>query len=133
MKCCNILFLVLLLLASGIPSSAQENASATLITPYTNEISFYSNVDDNGTDRGQTLQIISINALHLGTDFVFEFTGDFNWDLTTVPDKDYDYYMELSVVKPVYKALSLNYQRIYGTFEDKPINQFGIRLAFFTD
>ncbi|MCP4569272.1 MAG: hypothetical protein GY841_16985 [FCB group bacterium] len=125
--------LILFLLVAGGLSSAQNSSTAPLITPYTNEISFYRNVDDFGIDRGQTLQIISINALHLGTDFVFEFTGDFNWGLTTAPDKNYDHYMELSLVKPVYKSLSLNCQRIYGSLEEKPINQFGIRLAFFTN
>lgn len=125
--------LILFLLAAGGLSSAQNSTTAPLITPYTNEISFYRNVDDNGTGRGRTLQIISINALHLGTDFVFEFTSDFNWGLTTVPDKNYDHYMELSVVKPVYKSLSVNFQRIYNTYEEKPINQIGIRLALFTN
>ncbi len=128
----QMLILGLILLVTYGAATAQKETTP-LITPYTNEVSFYRSVDDVGKDRGRTLQIISINALHLGTDLVFEFTGDFNWDLTTAPGKTYDYYMELSLVKPVYKSLSLNYQRIYGTFEDKPINQFGVRLAFFAN
>lgn len=123
-----------ILLASG-PASAQESAAMRdpLVTPFTNEVSFYKNLDDSGDDRGKTLQIISINGFNVGTDFVLEFTGDFNWGLSTLPDIDYDYYIELSLVKPVYKSLSLNYQRIYGTYEDRPINQFGVRLSFFAN
>jgi hypothetical protein len=107
------------------------SVSADLVTPYSNEISYFKNLDDLGRSRGTTLQIISINGFNLGTDFIFEFTGDFNWELDLV--EDYDYYLELSLVKPVYKAVSVNYQRIYGTFCDEPVNQFGIRLSFFTD
>ena len=115
--------LLILSLFSGI--------SAQTVTPCTNEISYFSNVDDAGNNRGRTLQIVSINMLDIGTEFIFEFTGDFNWDLDLY--EDYDYYMELSLVKPIYKSFSLNYQRIYGTFCDEPINQFGLRLSLFTD
>jgi len=101
------------------------------VIPLTNEISYFKNVDDAGVDRGQTLQIISINVFDIGTEFILEFTGDFNWNLDLY--EDYDYYLELSLVKPVYKSLSVNYQRIYGTFYDEPINQFGLRLSLFTD
>ena len=104
---------------------------AEVVTPYSNEISFYKNVDDLGNDRGTTLQIVSINGFNLGTEFIFEFTGDFNWDLDLY--EDYDYYFELSIVKPVYRDISLNYQRIYGTFYNEPVNQFGIRLSLFTN
>jgi len=97
------------------------------ISPITNEVSLYKNVDDSGTDRGLTMQIISINGFKAGTDFNFEFTGDFNWDMS---DENYDYYIELSLVKPVLKNLSLNYQRIIAKFEDESINQFGIRFSF---
>lgn len=100
------------------------------VIPITNEISYFANVDDQGNDRGTTLQIISINEFTIGTNFIFEFTGDFNWDLDAY--EEHDYYLELSLVKPVYKSLSINYQRIYGTFVSEPINQFGIRLSLFS-
>ena len=105
--------------------------SAQSVTPYVNEASLFKNVDDAGNDRGQTLQIISINEFNLGTPFIIEFTGDFNWDLDWY--EDYDYYIEISLVKPVYKSLSVNYQRIYGTFYEEPINQFGLRLSLFQE
>jgi hypothetical protein len=99
------------------------------ILPISNEVSLYHNVDDGGTDRGTTLQIVAINNLNIGTSLNFEFTGDFNWDLT---EKDfYDYYIELSLVKEVVPRISVNYQRIYGTFLDDEINQFGVRVRFF--
>ncbi len=104
-------------------------AGAASVTPITNEVSFYKNIDDSGAGRGRTLQIVSINGFHLGTDFSFEFTCDYNWRLDRCEKRDY--YMELSLVKPVYKALSVNYQRVYGTFVDQPINQIGLRLSFF--
>jgi len=97
------------------------------ITPITNEVSFYKNVDDYGKDRGQTLQVIAINSFKLLTEFTFEFTADFNWRMSNMKD---DYYIELSIVKPIFGIFSLNYQRIMATFEDKPINQFGFRLSF---
>ncbi len=108
-----------------------SSLTAQVITPYSNEISCFKNLDDLGRSRGTTMQIIAINGIDIGTEFVFEFTGDFNWDLDLY--KDYDYYIELSLVKPVYQAISVNYQRIYGTFYDEPVNQFGIRLSFFTE
>ena len=111
------------------PGSSRADIS-DFVTPFNNEISYFKNIDDAGEDRGTTLQIISINGFNLGTDFIFEFTGDFNWDLDLY--EDYDYYLELSIVKPVYKSLSVNYQRIYGTFYNEPVNQFGIRLSLFT-
>jgi hypothetical protein len=91
------------------------------------EISFYANTDDDFNTRGRTLQVVAINNVKIGTWFQIEFTGDFNWEMT--PGENYDYYLEFSLVKPVYKNLSLNYQRIYGTFVDKPINQWGLRLS----
>lgn len=103
------------------------------VTPLVNEVSLYKNVDDAGNNRGQTLQIISINTIKIWTEFNIEFTGDFNFDMTYEFDgskMDNDHYIELSIVKPVYKLISLNYQRIYSTFEDRAINQFGVRLSF---
>ncbi|HHI03683.1 MAG: hypothetical protein DRP51_00625 [Candidatus Zixiibacteriota bacterium] len=101
--------------------------------PITNEVSFLKNVDDAGLDRGLTMQIIAINSFKLWTEFTFEFTADFNWDMAYELDGSImsnDHYIELSLVKPVIKNLSLNYQRIYSTFEPEPINQFGFRLSF---
>ena len=106
-----------------------KTAAAQQVTPFTNELSFFQNVDDLGQDRGKTLQIISINEFTIGTNFIFEFTGDFNWDMDYFEKKDY--YLELSIVKPVYKSISVNYQRVYGTFVTEPINQIGIRLSLF--
>ena len=96
--------------------------------PISNEVSFYQNYDDSGENRGQTLQIIAINGFKLGTDFNFEFTADYNFDLT--PGLDRDHYVELSLVKPVTPFLSLNVQRVISTFEPESVNQFGVRLVF---
>ena len=101
--------------------------------PITNEVSLLKNVDDAGFDRGMTMQIIAINSFKLWTEFTFEFTADFNWDLACEFDgskMSNGHYIELSLVKPVLKNLSLNYQRIIATFKPEPINQFGLRLSF---
>jgi hypothetical protein len=105
--------------------------------PISNEISFYKNVDDAGADRGQTMQIISINSFRILTSFNFEFTCDLNWRYsyldpfnTALGKSHNDHYIEFSIVKPVTDFFSLNVQRITASFEDKPINQFGIRLSF---
>jgi hypothetical protein len=105
--------------------------------PISNEISFYKNVDDAGEDRGQTMQIVSINSFKIFTTFNFEFTGDFNWRYSYVDPFDlslgknrHDYYIELSIVKPVTNFFRLNVQRIIASFEDESINQFGFRLSF---
>ncbi len=131
----NLLIIGLLLLpgiaiADNIPAPASSSCLSCMVTPITNEISYYKNIDDFGRSRGTTLQLISINMFHVGTDFIFEFTGDFNWDLDLYEDSDY--YLELSLVKPIYRSLSVNYQRIYGTFVGEPINQFGLRLSLFS-
>ncbi|MEZ5360712.1 MAG: hypothetical protein R3F48_18000 [Candidatus Zixiibacteriota bacterium] len=123
-KSLGAILLVLVLAVLVQPVCSQS------VTPITNELSYFKNVDDLGKDRGTTLQIISINEFTIGTNFIFEFTGDFNWDMDYFEDRDY--YLELSVVKPVYKSVSLNYQRIYGTFVSEPINQVGVRISLFT-
>jgi len=94
----------------------------------TNEISVYQNLFDDGGDAGQTLQIVSINSVKILTWFNVEFTYDFNRDLAW-KGKD-DYYYELGVVKPVWRKISLNYQRVDGTFSEKPFNQIGVRYSF---
>jgi hypothetical protein len=121
----------MIVLVTLILSTAAVGQEPTgVITPIANNVSFYKNVDDLGRSRGTTLQIVLINSVRIVTDFTVEITGDLNWDLDWY--EDHDYYVELSLVKPIYKSLSVNYQRIYGTFVDKPINQFGVRLSLFT-
>lgn len=121
----------------GVIPSWEDPSKKLGFFPISNEISLYKNYDDAGEDRGQTLQVISINSFKILTTFNFEFTGDFNWHYSYVDPYDislgknnHDYYLELSIVKPVTSLLSLNVQRISSTFEEKPINQFGLRLSF---
>ena len=106
--------------------SAGENPIR--FNPISNEISLYQNSSDDGDNFGQTLQIVFINSVDIGTEIGVEFTVDFNRKLT--PGKDRDYYLEFGLVKPVWKKLSVNYQRIHGTFVADPVNQFGIRYRF---
>ena len=115
-------------LAGDIIPSWESPSGKVGFYPISNEISYYRNYDDSGEDRGQTLQIISINSFKLLTSFNFEFTADYNFDLT--PGLNRDHYVELSLVKPVTSFLSLNIQRVISTFEPEPINQFGVRLVF---
>ncbi len=112
----------------GVIPSWESQSGSLGFFPISNEISFYKNIDDAGADRGQTLQIISINSFRLLTNFNFEFTGDFNFDYT--PDYDNDHYIELSIVKPLTNVVSLNVQRVISTFDPEPVNQFGLRLVF---
>ena len=123
-----------LLLITGVANAGNiiptwESKSGKIgFYPISNEVSYYRNYDDTGENRGQTLQIIAINGFKLLTDFTFEFTADYNFDLT--PGLDRDHYVELSIVKPVTSFVSLNIQRVIATFEAEPINQFGVRLVF---
>jgi hypothetical protein len=129
----QLLLTALLLLALASSGMAEDFG----ISPITNELSFYKNSDDDCNSLGRTLQIVSINSFKAFTWFSFEFTGDFNWKMSGMVNeetghvfrKDYDYYLELSIVKPITRRLSLNYQRIYGTFVSKPVNQIGLRLS----
>ena len=124
-----VLTLALLTTAnSGVIPSWEAESGNFGFYPIVNEISLYQNYDDNGDNRGKTIQIISINSFRLITDFNFEFTGDFNYDFT--PGYDNDHYIELSIVKPIGSMFSLNVQRIIATLEVKSINQFGFRLSF---
>lgn len=128
------LLLTTLILLALTSAAFSENFG---MSPITNELSFYKNSDDDFNSLGRTLQIISINSFKALTWFSFEFTGDFNWSMAEMVNeetghvfrKNYDYYLELSIVKPITKRLSLNYQRIYGTFVSKPVNQIGLRLS----
>ncbi|MDD3731665.1 MAG: hypothetical protein PHU88_04740 [candidate division Zixibacteria bacterium] len=113
--------------AGEIIPTIQSSSGKFGFYPITNEISVYKNVDDAGEDRGQTVQIILINSVKLLTAFNIEFTADYNFDYTEGLDRDH--YIELSLVKPVTKILSLNVQRVISTFEPESINQFGFRLS----
>lgn len=113
---------------AGMIPSFESSSGKIGFYPISNEVSFYKNVDDAGVDRGETLQIISINSFKLLTSFNFEFTGDFNFDYTSGLDRDH--YIELSIVKPVSNFVSLNVQRVISTFELESVNQFGVRLVF---
>lgn len=93
-----------------------------------NEVSFYQNRYDDFLNAGQTLQVVSINSFKLGTRFNLEFTYDLNYNLEK--KDDFTYYMELGVVKEIFPRFSINYQRIHGSFVDKPVNQVGIRFSF---
>lgn len=108
--------------------SARADDSPLGFSPIVNEVSIFQNSSDDGDNLGQTLQIISINEIKLGTTFNLEFTADINRLMT--PDENEDYYLEISLVKPVWKKLSVNYQRIHGTFITDPVNQFGMRWSF---
>jgi hypothetical protein len=107
---------------------AGSQDTAVGFSPIVNEVSVYQNSSDDGDNLGQTLQIVSINEIKVGVAFNLEFTADFNRKLT--PGKDRDYYLEIGLVKPVWRRLSVNYQRIHGTFMAEPVNQFGLRWSF---
>ena len=121
-------FLAICIMGFGMAGSAQADNGLLGFSPIVNEISIYQNSSDEGDNLGQTLQIISINEIKLGTAFNLEFTADVNRRMT--PGEDEDYYLEISLVKPVWKKLSVNYQRIHGTFIADPVNQFGVRWSF---
>jgi hypothetical protein len=128
----NTISIVVVILLFSLSANAAPGFTAKLsddigFTKLVNEVSFYRNTDNEFNERGFTLQIISINSFRFFTDFNFEFTGDFNWELDLY--EEYDYYLELSVVKPVYKMLSVNYQQIHGSFVSGTIHQFGVRLS----
>jgi len=109
-------------------STAVPQTSKFGFQPLTNEVSIYQNYSDDGGNSGQTLQVIAINSFKILTDFMIEFTADFNRKLTSGYDSDY--YIEIGIVKPVFKRISLNVQRIYGTFVCREINQVGFRFSF---
>ena len=113
---------------SGIIPSWQSDSGRFAFTPLSNEISLFKNVDDDGVDRGETVQFVMINSLRLWTEFTFEFTADYNWDYTS--GLDHDHYVELSLVKKVTPFVSVNVQRVISTFEPESINQFGMRFVF---
>lgn len=93
-----------------------------------NNISLYQNSFDNSRNAGQTLQIVLINSFKLGTWFTLEITGDIDRNLQEIGRTCH--YFEFGLVKDVKSGFSFNYQRVIGTFVDKPVNQFGIRFSF---
>lgn len=113
---------------AGLIPSWEDGSRRFGFYPISNEVSFYSNIDDSGANRGHTLQFVLINSIRVLIEFTFEFTADYNYDLT--PGLDKDHYVELSLVKRVTPLFSVNYQRVISTFEPEPVNQFGVRLAF---
>jgi hypothetical protein len=98
------------------------------LKPISNNISLYQNSYDDWKDAGQTLQIVMINSFKLGTWFTLEITGDIDRSLQEKGKTCH--YFEFGLVKDIVPRFGLNYQRVIGTFVDKPINQFGIRLSF---
>lgn len=114
--------------SAGMIPSWESDSGQFGFYPISNEISWFKNYDDAGEDRGTTLQFVLINSFRVVTDFTFEFTADYNFDLT--PGLDDDHYVELSLVKPVHSIVSLNYQRVISSFEPESLNQFGVRLSF---
>ena len=129
-----LLFFVISILFAAVAYPLPSIEGEVLgLYPVTNEISLFKNVDDAGADRGMTMQVIAINSFKIWTEFTFEFTADFNWDMAYEFDGsriDNDHYIELSLVKPVFDRVSLNYQRIISSFETEPVNQFGLRFSF---
>jgi hypothetical protein len=115
-------------LSAGVIPSYESASKRIGFYPISNQVSLYQNYDDSGEDRGRTLQIIAINNFKLWTEFSFEFTADYNYQMAFGLDRDH--YVELSLVKPVTPLLSLNVQRVISAFEPESINQFGLRLVF---
>jgi len=119
-----VVFLVWLLIFGSSSSDARSFGFKKLV----NEVSLYQNRYDDFLNAGQTLQIVSINSLKLGTWFNLEFTYDLNYDLEK--EDDFTYYMEVGLVKEILPRFSINYQRIHGSFMNDPVNQIGIRVSF---
>lgn len=113
---------------AGLIPSWEDSSKRFGFYPISNEVSLYANIDDSGDNRGHTLQLVLINSFKVLTTFTFEFTADYNYDLT--PGLDNDHYVELSLVKDVTPFVKVNYQRVISTFESEPINQLGMRLVF---
>lgn len=119
-----VFFLMSLLIFGSSSSDARSFGFRKLV----NEVSLYQNRYDDFLNAGQTLQIVSINSLKLGTWFNLEFTYDLNYDLEK--EDDFTYYLEVGVVKEILPRFSINYQRIHGSFVNDPVNQIGIRVSF---
>jgi len=110
--------------------AADADAQTFTFEKISNELSLYQNYSDEFNTRGQTVQVIAINRFHLGWWFQAEFTADFNYDYDPDRPKKWDYYLEVGILKQIVSGLSINYQRIEGTFVAKPTNQVGLRWTF---
>jgi len=115
------LFIMFLMSTSGF-------AQTFSLKPISNNISLYQNSYDDWKDAGQTLQIVMINSFKFGTWFTLEITGDIDRSLQEKGKTCH--YFEFGLLKDIVPRFGLNYQRIIGTFVDKPVNQFGIRFSF---
>lgn len=124
MRSLAVVFFLVVIFTNG--AAGGDNALG--FKPVVNEVSLFQNLADGGQRLGQTLQIVSINSIKLGTWFNLEFTADFNRKLNE--GQETDYYIEIGLVKPIWKRLSANYQRVEGTFVSEPFSQFGLRWSF---
>jgi len=98
------------------------------LKPISNNITLFQNTYDDWKGAGQTLQVVLINSFKLGTWFTLEITGDI--DRSLQEKKKTCHYFEFGLLKDIAPKFSLNYQRIIGTYMDKPVNQFGVRFSF---
>lgn len=115
-------------LATCILGAAQAPAQTFTFEKISNELSVYQNYTDDVRTCGQTVQVVSINRFRIGWWFQSEFTADFNYDYDKA--RAWDYYLEIGLVKPLFSGLSVNYQRVEGTFVAEPTNQVGLRWTF---
>jgi len=111
-----------------VSCAMQARAQTFTFEKISNELSLYQNYSDEINTRGQTVQVVAINRVRIGWWFQTEFTADFNYDYDKA--KAWDYYLEIGIVKSLFCGLSINYQRIEGTFVAKPTNQIGLRWTF---
>jgi hypothetical protein len=121
-KILTVLFFMLIFLPSFCMSKTFG------LKPISNNITLYQNSYDAGRSAGQTLQIVLINSLKLGTWFTLVITGHIDRNLQEIGRTCH--YLEFGLVKDVKSGFSFNYQRVIGTFMDKPVNQLGIRFSF---
>jgi len=116
--------LVLALVAIAVPA----HAGMFTFEKISNELSLYQNYTDDVDTHGQTIQVVAINRFRAIWWFQAEFTADFNYDYDK--SDDWDYYLEIGLLKPLVGGLSINYQRVEGTFVSEPTNQIGLRWTF---
>lgn len=124
MKTMLLLFWTLTLLLSS-PTLADQSPQ---ISGLVRTISLYENYL-TGPDKfdTQTLSIYALYSWRIGPEFLTELTMDLNGD---VPDDLYtDYYMELQVIKPIGRGLSLRVKDVEGTYMDR-IVRFGVGYDF---
>ncbi len=117
-----------LMLVMCVAGAVQVSAQTFTFEKISNELSVYQNYADDVHTRGQTVQVVSINRFRIGWWFQTEFTADFNHDYDKA--RAWDYYLEVGIVKPLFSGLSVNYQRVEGTFVTEPTNQVGLRWTF---